>query len=149
MPQGRTRPTKLSPCWRGPFSIVESMRRLNRLPCESSCDCFLGCEWFLRRDKCEEKACVLSLSHLGAVTVGPGQILLPQSRCSLELYRWRGEGGVCTWLVLRVPSQYSSTQTGLSGQAKTRWSVGLNGSSRLARPGRWLSCASAGPEAHY
>ena len=148
MPQGRTRPTKLSPCWRGPFSIVESMRRLNRLPCESSCDCFLGCEWFLRRDKCEEKACVLSLSHWGAVTVGPGQILLPQSRCSLELYRWRGEGGVCTWLVLRVPSQYSSTQTGLSGQAKTRWSVGLNGSSRLARPGRWLSCASAGPEAH-
>ena len=35
---------------------------------------------------------------------------------------------VCTWLVLRVPSQYSSTQTGLPGQAekavKTRWSVG-------------------------
>ena len=22
LPQGRTRPTKLSPCWRGPFSIV-------------------------------------------------------------------------------------------------------------------------------
>ncbi len=34
LPQGRTRPTKLSPCWRGPFSIfVHSRRvRLNRLP---------------------------------------------------------------------------------------------------------------------
>jgi hypothetical protein len=32
-----------------------------------------------------------------------------------ELHRWRGEGGVCTWQVLRVPRQYIGTQTGLLG----------------------------------
>ena len=33
----------------------------------------------------------------------------------LQLHRWRGEGGVCTWQVLRVPCQYIGTQTGLLG----------------------------------
>jgi hypothetical protein len=47
--------------------------------------------------------------------VGSGQIVLPRSRCSSELHRWRGEGGVCTWRVLRVPRQYIGTQTGLLG----------------------------------
>ena len=58
------------------------------------------------------------LSHLWATMVGSGQLVLPRSRCSLQLHRWRGEGGVCTWLVLRVPRQYISTQTGLLGQAE-------------------------------
>ena len=31
----------------------------------------------------------------------------------LQLHRWRGEGGVCTWRVLRVPRQDVGTQTGL------------------------------------
>jgi hypothetical protein len=57
-------------------------------------------------DKCEEKWCAVSLSpsHLGAVTVtvtvGSARILLFWSRFS-ELHRWRGEAGVCTWLVLK------------------------------------------------
>ena len=43
----------------------------------------------------------------------------------LQLHRWRGEGGVCTWLVLRVPRQYISTQTGLLGQAEMADGVDL------------------------
>jgi hypothetical protein len=54
-----------------------------------------------------------------------GSMVLPRSRCSLQLHRWRGEGGVCTWLVLRVPRQYISTQTGLLGQAEMADGVDL------------------------
>jgi hypothetical protein len=43
----------------------------------------------------------------------------------LQLHRGRGEGGVCTWLVLRVPRQYISTQTGLLGQAEMADGVDL------------------------
>ena len=43
----------------------------------------------------------------------------------LQLHRWRGERGVCTWRVLRVPHQYISTQTGLLGQAEMADGVDL------------------------
>jgi hypothetical protein len=43
LPQGRTRPTKLSPCRRGPFSIVavDALTQQAILR-EDSCDCFPG-----------------------------------------------------------------------------------------------------------
>ena len=61
----------------------------------------------------------------------------------LQLHRWRGEGGVCTWLVLRVPRQYISTQTGLLGQAGMADGVDLRCPGLLitvgarARAGTW------------
>ena len=53
----------------------------------------------------------------------------------LQLHRWRGEGGVCTWLVLRVPRQYISTQTGLLGEAQRPYG-GLNQRSSLVLQSR-------------
>ena len=53
----------------------------------------------------------------------------------LQLHRWRGEGGVCTWLVLRVPRQYISTQTGLLGQAEMADGVDLRCTGLLATVG--------------
>ena len=61
----------------------------------------------------------------------------------LQLHRWRGEGGVCTWLVLRVPRQYISIQTGLLGQAGMADGVDLRCPGLLitvgarARAGTW------------